>query len=377
MTRWRALAWIAGLTLFAAALYLAIRLTRDLTDFEVYRTAGTRLLARASLYRPEDGHFVFKYLPAFAFVAAPFALLSAEVAKAAWFALTFACLALFVYWSVRALPNRRRALAPLFALTLLITARFAIRELSLGQNNALLGVLLISVLPAVTGGARRFAGGLVGGAVFVKPYAALLVPWLALEAGSAAVAICVAVMAIGLLLPATIYGWSGNLSLLGAWFRTVTETTAPNLLLPENISFVSAWAKWLGPGQLATALASASAMGVLGLVIWVVRKRALVNLPGYLEVALLLVLIPVLTPQGWDYMLLLGTPAIVCLVDRWSDLGTAWRLGVIAAFAVIGWPVREVFGLAAARAVMHTGVVTAAAVVLAAALVHLRLVRAA
>ena len=43
-----------------------------------------------------------------------------------------------------------------------------------------------------------------------------------------------------LLAPVVVYGWSGNLGLLREWYRTVTETTTPNLLVGENISFARA-----------------------------------------------------------------------------------------------------------------------------------------
>ena len=90
MTRRQAAIGIVALAALAALLYLAIRQTRDLTDFEVYRTAGARLLRGEPLYRAEDGHFVFKYLPAFAFGVVPFALVGPEPAKAAWFVVSFA-----------------------------------------------------------------------------------------------------------------------------------------------------------------------------------------------------------------------------------------------------------------------------------------------
>ena len=79
-------------------------------------------------------------------------------AKAAWFAVSFALLVAFVAGSIRALPDRRRALGPLVALTLVIIARVAIRELSLGQTNVLLGALLAASFRATTRGARGLAG---------------------------------------------------------------------------------------------------------------------------------------------------------------------------------------------------------------------------
>src|SRR4029450_3013367 len=39
-----------------------------------------------------------------------------------------------------------------------------------------------------------------------------------------------------------------------------------------------------------------------------------------------MLLIPLLSPQGWDYVFLLATPAIILVVDRWRGLSTAWRV---------------------------------------------------
>ena len=51
----------------SSALYALLRTQRDgLVDFVVPRTAAERFLAHEPLYRPEDGHYQYKYLPAFA-----------------------------------------------------------------------------------------------------------------------------------------------------------------------------------------------------------------------------------------------------------------------------------------------------------------------
>ena len=71
--------WPALLIALAAAIYL--RVEREMPDFGVYRTAATRALRAEPLYRAEDGHYQFKYLPAFAVAMAPFALLDPDAAK--------------------------------------------------------------------------------------------------------------------------------------------------------------------------------------------------------------------------------------------------------------------------------------------------------
>ena len=108
-------------------------------DFGVYRTAATRALRAEPLYRAEDGHYQFKYLPAFALAMAPFALLDPDAAKTIWFALSVGLLTAYLRWSVRALPERRRPDRVLLVLTVVLMAKFYLHELTLGQTNILLG----------------------------------------------------------------------------------------------------------------------------------------------------------------------------------------------------------------------------------------------
>ena len=91
------------------------------------------------------------------------------------------------------------------------------------------------------------AGVLVALAAFAKPYALIFLPWLAVTLGVAAVGASLAARCwLACMAPAVVYGWQGNLALLGEWYRTVTQTTSPNLLTSENISFAAVWARWIG-----------------------------------------------------------------------------------------------------------------------------------
>ena len=38
-----------------------------------------------------------------------------------------------------------------------------------------------------------------------------------------------------------------------------------------------------------------------------------------------MLLVPLLSPQGWDYVLLIAAPAFFLLFDRWPSVGVAWR----------------------------------------------------
>jgi hypothetical protein len=355
-----------------AAIVFTARIRREMVDFGVYRTAAIRASAAEPLYRVEDGHYQFKYLPAFAMAMAPMGRVDAEAAKAIWFALSVGLLTALVRWSVRALPERRQSERLLLILTVTFMAKFYAHELTLGQTNILLGVLLVGGLLAVQIDQPVVGGVLIGLAAFVKPYALLLLPWLAITHGMAAATAAVGVLLAGLILPAVRYGWSGNLTLLNAWFKTVTESTAPNLVGNDNISLAAMWTKWIGVGRVAATLATLSSLALLALSALVWWRRRRVDAPDYLEFSLLLLLIPLVSPQGWDYVLLLATPAIVCLVDRWSELSTPWRVFSAVAIALMCLTIFDLMGRTLYARFMALSIVSVAAVGIVATLAHLR-----
>src|SRR5436190_7885595 len=93
------------------------RVSRKMPDFEVYHTAGARALRAEPLYREDDGHFQFKYLPAFAIFAAPLAKAPLPAAKGAWFALSSVLMLILLGLSLAAMPVIRRPPALLVVIT--------------------------------------------------------------------------------------------------------------------------------------------------------------------------------------------------------------------------------------------------------------------
>lgn len=210
-------------------------------------------------------------------------------------------------------------------MALLVSAKFIVKELVNGQTNVLMGLLVLAAALAAERGRPRRAGALIATAAFVKPYALLMVPWLAVTAGYGAVLTAGAGLAVGWLAPVVFYGWAGNLQQLGLWYAGVTETTTANLLFPENVSFAAMWAKWIGVGPLAARLAAVT--GVFALVVAAVVwfRRGQVAQPAFLEVGLLLLLMPLLSPRGS------GTTCCSRRCRQWSvwsiDSATCIQLG--------------------------------------------------
>jgi hypothetical protein len=363
--------------LIAAAGYATARVRRDFWDFEVYRQAGARALAAEPLYRASDGHYQFKYWPAFALAMAPFAVIHPEAGKVVWYALSIALVALFIRRSIDALPARRSSRSFLAWWTILLTGKFVVKELVNGQTNALLGVLVVLALVAVQTNRRVTAGVLIGMAAFVKPYALLLLPWLAAAEGLTAAVATLAVLVAGWLLPAAVYGWQGNLTLLVQWYQTVVGTTPANLLLAENISIATMWAKWVGPGSAASALAAVTVAACLAAAVVAWRARRRVGAPAFLEAAYLLLLIPLISPQGWDYVLLLGIPAFVSVVDRFRGSPPLWQAVTVVGFALTSFTIYDLLGRSLYLSLMAASVVTVGALLIAASLIRLRLTAAA
>jgi hypothetical protein len=366
--------WWAVLILFFATIFI-VRIHDEMVDFGVYQRAAVRAWRGENLYRPDDGHYQFKYLPAFAFPMRPFAAMPELPARGLWFAICCALLVLMVRRAVALVPDRRLSVGALTWFAILFMGKFYARELHLGQTNVLLGAILALGLGAALAGRRGLAGVLIGAGIFVKPYAAILIPVLWLTSGIGSVAVAGAVGLAGLAAPALVYGWDGNIEQLHGWYRTVTDTVVPNLFVNENVSFAATWAKWIGAGPLAMQLTwwtSAAALLFAG-AFFLFRRG--VATPSYLEFGVLLLLVPLLSPQGWDYVLLLGTPAVLIAVDRWRDTPWPWKALTAAAIFLMSFTIFDVFGRTAYTAMMKVNVVTVAVVALTTCLLRIRVAK--
>jgi hypothetical protein len=335
---------VAAVVLAALVALFAYKVSAKMPDFEVYWRAGARALAAEPLYREDDEHFQLKYLPAFAVLAIPAGMLPLPAAKAIWFGVTVALIPILLALGIGLLPSRRRSASVLALITLVLMAKFYGHELVLGQINVLFAVLIAGAVHALAGGRAATAGLLVALAVICKPYAVLFVPWLAAQRAVRAVLFAAAGIGAAVLLPVPLYGVRPAMALHADWWRTVTQSTAPNLLNADNVSLAAMFAKWMGSGVTAATLATLSALLLLGLAAIVFVRRREVAGPAGLEAALLLTLIPLLSPQGWDYVFLIATPAVIYFVNYDPDLPRALRVATWIALAIVAFTLYDVMG---------------------------------
>lgn len=348
----------AACLLLVAVILFATRVRHEMADFEVYRVAGARFVAGTPLYVAADGHWQFKYLPAFAFAVAPLAECPPVVSRAVWFGLSVMLLVTLLRQSRVLLPEPRRKAVFLVGLTFVTMAKFYVHEINLGQSNLLLAVFVLCAVGAWRAQRDAAAGALLAAAAIVKPYAIVFLPYLVVRRRWPSLAGFGAVLGTALLLPALHYGWSGNISLLREWWAVASASTAPNLLGQDNISIAGMYAAWLGVGSVAARLAVLTSLLLIGACGVTVMRRPSACSPDYLDAALLLFVIPLLSPQGWDYVLLLGTPAIMLLLDRGREFTRPARWLLVACLAVVGLTIWDVLGRHLYSAVMMSRVLT-------------------
>jgi hypothetical protein len=359
-----------------AALFTT-RVERKMPDFDVYWTAGAHAHAAAPLYRAEDGHYVFKYLPAFAFAAIPLSFMPLTAAKAIWFAASAVLMIVLLGLSVQILPSVHRPPPLLVVLTFAAMAKFYAHELVLGQVNLLFAVVVVLAIVCLQSGRRIAAGILLALAVVVKPYGIVFLPWLLSRRDRYPFAAMSLGLLAVLLVPAAVYGWHGNLLLHLDWWHTVTGSTVPNLLNQDNVSIAGMFEKWFGTAGQTRGLTAATSTVLLGLVAVVVAARGALQRTDALEAGLLLMLIPLLSPQGWDYVLLISTPAVMLLFDNLSSVPGGLRPASALAAAIAALSIYDLIGRTAYAEFMALSAITVCVLVEFAALVSLRFTRAA
>ena len=131
---------------FFATIYV-VRISGDMADFQVNYQAGQRLRAGEHLYRTEDGHFMFKYLPFSALLYVPLTTLHLDAAKVSWYTLTVVCSVFLFYLSYRMARTKEEvSSAYLIVFPALILAKFFFREMKLGQINTIVTSIMLLML---------------------------------------------------------------------------------------------------------------------------------------------------------------------------------------------------------------------------------------
>ncbi len=370
------------LVLFAFIILLSLFLLKvkeHMIDFEVNYKAGKRLRSAESLYQIKDGHFMFKYLPSSALLYLPLSFLPLNAAKAFWYFVVVLCLCWLVYFSNKILPSEDRKSVHLLILPPLILAKFFLRELQLGQINALVTVILLFMIwffvyekNARSSQEDIYAGLLWGVATSLKPYALIFLPYLLLKKKWKSLLTGLGFLFLVLLIPAVFYGFRGNMLLLKEWISSLSRSTQALLDSQDNISIIAFFMKWTGNQNLSLSL-SVLVIGILAfLVLIVILKGRKINRASVLECSILLVLIPLISPLGWDYTLLMSVLGVTIIIHNFSRYSNFWRGILVFNFFIITFSLYDIMGRDMYATFMSWSVITINFLVLIGYLMYLR-----
>ena len=360
------------LVAFGVWLFVA-KASRRMPDFEVYWRAGARAAAAEPLYRPADADYQLKYFPSFAVAAIPLGLMSLDTAKAVWFAVSATALIVLLPLSVSLLPRRRQPMWLLLTALLVCLGKYYAEDLVLGQINTLVALVATLAILALNRGREWIAGVLIAVAIVLKPYALILAPWIAARRQWRSIVALASGLLIACALPVLFYGVDGTLGLYRDWWRTVTTTTDGILLHSDNVSLASLWAKRLGVGSAATNLGLLSSAALLVAAALVFLTRNGVQQPDGLEAGLLLALTPLISPQGWDYVLVLATVAVLYVINDFDRLSRPMKVLSLSALVAVGLTLYDLLGRRLIYTLLDFAVITVAMVALLSALVTLRM----
>jgi len=373
----RSTAFILVAAVILLSLGFLLRFKNEMADFEVNYKAGQRIRSGETLYRTADGHWQFKYLPFAAFLYVPLTLLSLSAAKAVWFTASLAAAVLiFVISSQLIGSQRRNILSPAF-FAAIILARYYLRELQLGQINALITFLVLLGIWLLSRPERSVAdaagGALTGLAAALKPYAVAFFPYFAVSGRWAALGSGLAVIGLAVFAPVLFYGWSGNLVVLGEWKSSLSASTPLLLSSQDNVSLVGFLMKRTNDHSLALSLWGAVLAALAGLVLLLVVKGKKVSRPSILDGFFLLALIPLASPLGWDYTFLSSAPAVMLICRHYDKFRRFWKGFLIFDFLLISLSLYDILGRRLYAGFMSASIITIAFLSLLGYLAYVRI----
>jgi hypothetical protein len=372
-----------GLVVALGLVFLAIFLLKaknEMADFEVNYKAGHRLAMGETLYRTSDSHWQFKYSPFSAFLYLPLSFLPLPVAKGLWYVLILASMGcIFVLTTGMASSLSRLSPFGPALLAVVVLAKYLLRELQLGQINALITAILTAMIwllvrddPVSSRRRACLAGLLWGLATALKPYAVIFLPYFALKKKGRLLAAGFLTIAVTLIIPAGFYGFRGCIAVIGEWGSTLARSTPLLYASQDNVSLLGFFVKWTNHIVLSYILYAVSVALLALLTLLTIFRGKRLSKPNLLEGALLLLLIPLISPLGWDYTFLSSYPAIVLIFIGWRAFPKPARVLLAVNFAIIALSLYDLIGRKFYTAFMSWSILTIDFLVVAGALIMLR-----
>ncbi|WP_435017870.1 glycosyltransferase family 87 protein [Tundrisphaera sp. TA3] len=340
----------------------AVSHTRNYGDFNVQRDFGMRFLRGVPLY--ENGN-CFNYMPISAMYYAPMAMLPLPLASLARTGSALICLALSLRWLAemtrdRARPGAWRGLT-VAAIAIVLTSQYLLRDLDDGGPHLIYLALILGSLRCVQKGREGWGAAGFGLAIALKMTPGLFLPYFAwkrrwrlagLTAGATAAWIVLPALWMG---PASWWKYQGewNAVAFNVFSDRVDKARADNEVRVQNQSLKPAVARLLvayPPGhplkldnradvafanirpEVANRVGTLAGLALLGsLALWSRRRFIGPDDPAWtIEVAALLIAMPLLSPVTWMQHLAFLLPAVYLLVAEHRAFRPLGRPALVA-----------------------------------------------
>jgi hypothetical protein len=361
-------------------LLFLLKIKGDMVDFEVNYEAGKRLSLGETLYQVEDEHYMFKYLPASSILYLPLSYLPLDVAKAIWYFLVIFCSFSLVYGLRRMLPSREVKSVYVIAIPPLILAKFFFREIQLGQINAVVAVILTLMIWFLVYDEKRnplkreIGAGLFWGlGTALKPYALIFFPYFIVKKKWNSLWSGIGFLLVAIWVPSLFYGFRGNMRVFKEWVSTLSQSTPSLITSQDNISILAFFAKWTS-NQAISLVLSGVIIAFLGfLVLFLILKGKGIPRASVLECSVLFILIPLVSPLGWDYTLLISVLGIMIIVNNFFSYTRFWRGVLVLNFCIVSLSLYDIMGRELYAQFMSWSVITINFLVILGYLFYLRL----
>ena len=219
------------------------------------------------------------------------------------------------------------------------------------------------------------AGVLWGLSVALKPYAAIFLLYLVLKQKWKAVFSGLIALGVAVLLPAFYYGLQGNLEVHKEWITTLSKSTPHLLTTQDNISLIALSLKWFGDQTSSFWIAGTAIAGLALLIFGMILLGWKREQTTFLEGAALLLCIPLVSPLGWDYTLIMGLPLLMIVLYHFPRFSRLWQIVLIVNLFIIFVSFYDAMGGQAYELFMSWSVPTINFLLILAYALHLRVQR--
>ncbi len=336
--------------LFCVLLFI-FNVREDMIDFEVNFRSAQRLQLGETLYRLDDEHFQFKYMPISSFLYLPLTLLPLDLAKIFWFFFIISSTIYLVILSNKLVDPNANPLKLLNLLPPLILAKFFLREIQLGQINSIVTLILVFMTwilakDQVKDRIRNetLSGLILGLAVALKPYALIFFPYFFIKKKWRSLAYACGLLVVAFLVPTFYYGIKGNMIVHREWISTLFKSTPTLSTTQDNVSIFAFFSKWISSQNLALLFTGLTISLLAFLILFLFLRGKALHRASVLECAVLLICIPLISPLGWDYTFLMSLLGLFLILKYFQNYSLLWKIILIVNLCIISFSLYDLLG---------------------------------